>query len=45
MALESDGQLYLFGARDPSVIPEPASAVLVFLAFVGISCGRMRRGL
>jgi hypothetical protein len=45
MALESDGQLYLFGARDPSVISEPATAVLVFLAFVGISARRTRRGL
>jgi hypothetical protein len=33
MAIESDGQLYLFGARDPSVIvPEPATAVLALLA-------------
>ena len=31
MVLEAEGQLYLYGARDPSQIPEPASLTLTLL--------------
>jgi hypothetical protein len=42
MALESDGQLYLFGARDPSVIPEPAGMVLMLLGTITCLVRRCR---
>ncbi|MEX2170372.1 MAG: PEP-CTERM sorting domain-containing protein [Pirellulales bacterium] len=44
MVLEAEGQLYLFGARDPSQIPEPASLTLTLLgASIAFASFRQRK--
>jgi hypothetical protein len=43
MTLYGEDGLYLFGARDPSVIPEPATVVLALLLAGGVVAMAMRR--
>jgi hypothetical protein len=40
MTLHGDNGLYLFGARDPSVIPEPSTLLIAALATGAIACCR-----
>ncbi len=44
MLLSGDDGLWLFAARDPSVVPEPSTVCLGALLMVGFAALRLRRG-